>query len=453
MQDNNLRLSAKTSEDKENTFTPSSWLVKIEFINQLILASNVLISVISEHEGGKSTFAKILSSSVDEKVEVYRFNASALFAQEKFYLQLSKQINDYVEPQIDSIVQYCQDTKQHILIIIDDAQNLPEIFIEELLIALQKQNIMSFFHVCLVSNLALVPTLNKLSLIFKEMVHTIELGALNESETRAYVLEKLSASDKEKLSEEKLEQFFQLTEGSLVGINTQLNAFFNSQRSTSFVPPLNYRWAGLAAGVLAVLGGAYLFFATPHELPIEKKSQEVAIAQEINIQQIDLPLESSLVNYQLAAVKQTLEEISVKKLEQDKSENGAMDDSYVVMDKVVVIPKIKPNEVASKPVVSKPIPNRAATVIKTVKQDAIDKTKFTIQLLASKNQSVLQQFSQAYHLKNTHILKSKAQGTVWYVLTSGVFANKVAAKAAINQLPHPVVALKPWVRSLGELKG
>lgn len=60
-------------------------------------------------------------------------------------------------------------------------------------------------------------------------IHTIELGALNESEARTYVLQRAMASHliSKPLSDAQITQFYQLTKGNLAKINNDLEAFVN----------------------------------------------------------------------------------------------------------------------------------------------------------------------------------------------------------------------------------
>jgi hypothetical protein len=48
---------------------PGSWLEKVDLINHLILFSNVLITVLSEKEGGKSSFGTLLQANLDPQIK------------------------------------------------------------------------------------------------------------------------------------------------------------------------------------------------------------------------------------------------------------------------------------------------------------------------------------------------------------------------------------------------
>ena len=94
-----------------------------------------------------------------------------------------------------SIVAQINERKAHVLLIIDDAQHMPEDFISDVIIAIKNQEDFGFFHLCLVSDYSVVATLNNLSADqFNNLVHTIELGSLSESETRTYVLQRAMAA-------------------------------------------------------------------------------------------------------------------------------------------------------------------------------------------------------------------------------------------------------------------
>ncbi|KTC65775.1 DamX-related protein [Legionella adelaidensis] len=453
MHDGSFTLSARANEE-DAIFKPTSWLVKIEFIKQLIMASNVLISIVSEHGGGKSTFARVLANSLENQVEVIPFNATPLFTKESLLTYVAHQIDEELQPNLTAIISYCQENYKNTLIVIDDAHNLSEEFLIEILATLQKQEGKSYFHICLVSNYSLVPLLNRLSETYTEIIHTIELGPLNENETKTYILERLSTLGINEIPDEDIQQFYQLTEGNIVGINTQMASYFKTNKETSFSKNKKnayIKWASLTAGIVLAAGLSFFLLSedSNQNLEVKPSIQLAKNPEELQVQQIDLPLESDIANYQLAAVRQAIEIASLKRIEvAPNEEDPQLDDSMVVMDKVVVIPKVKPPKEVS--VAQKP----ASKIINKmpVKQAALDNSKFTIQILASHKSEDLAKFAKMHGLKNTKVLNAKRQGKNWYVLTLGAYASKEQAKQALKALPTSIAQLNPWVRALAELK-
>lgn len=174
-------------------FKPGSWLAKIDFINHLIIFNNVLITVLSEKEGGKTSFGTLLQSNLDPQIKSVPMTVKPPCNRENVIKEIATQLhlNQDENTDITSIVAQVNERKAHVLLLIDDAQHLPEYLIKEAMLAIKNQENFSFFHLCLLSDYSVVATLNQLTAsFFDNLVHTIELGSLNESETRTYVLQR-----------------------------------------------------------------------------------------------------------------------------------------------------------------------------------------------------------------------------------------------------------------------
>ena len=142
-------------------------------------------------------------------------------------------------------------------------------------------------------------------------------------------------------------------------------------------------------------------------------------------------------------------------------DDGTSTNDLVVMDKVVVVPKIvhhhaneAPAPVAQAAKVTPTAPKVSKAISKAVIiKPVLEQSRFTIQLLASHNMAELKRFAEAHHFNGkTTIRTTLRQGTVWYVLTLGEYSKREYAKDAANHLTQGNAQLKPWVRSLADLK-
>lgn len=157
------------------------------------------------------------------------------------------------------------------------------------------------------------------------------------------------------------------------------------------------------------------------------------------------------------------------------------DDSLVVRDRVVVIPKTlhptvtpeisDPAALLSHPAVvpttaqthsamilkalpvTKAAPKIAAATkpVTKIKQAEMVTKQFTIQLLASRKRDEVMRFINHNKIE-AKIRLTKRDGLDWYVLTIGEFNQREQAQAAIKNLPTELAQLKPWIRPVEQLK-
>lgn len=444
-------------------FKPRTWLSHIDFINHLVIGNNILISILAETQGGKTTFANLLRNQLDVQIKPYLLTINQLFNKRVFIKQFADQLYSSEElSELSSIIEFVNRSKTFVLIIIDDAQYLPIEFIDEMLHESMTQGEDGYFHVCLISNDELLPALKRLSTTHNDRIHCIELGALNELETKPYLLGRMQHEKdiKNRLSDEKIKHFYELTEGSLVGINTQYSDFFKIQPKKSFFNRnvLN-RLSLVSTFVIAVISATYLWQPIPGTVVLDLPKQTISGKRIIN-QEDSLVQLSEIPAYSIRAVRQALESTQLRRAElvADNLEDS-LNSTLVVMDKVVVIPKIitRNKQKKSKTLVhaelapiQKSFIHPAVTMQKQARSFAAD---FTIQLMASRSKKSIEQFAKKNHIKNdAKIFRTQKNGISWYVLTVGQYEKRLGALNAVNKLPKEVVKIKPWVRSLSELK-
>ena len=131
----------------------------------------------------------------------------------------------------------------------------------------------------------------------------------------------------------------------------------------------------------------------------------------------------------------------------------------MVLDKVVVAPKVLPRQAQKKRVlVKKPALTANKLAPKSVAKTAAVKSPrglsgYTIQLLASQNLGKLKRFAELHHLNGkTQVHRALRNGSTWYILTLGDYADHKDAKNAVSHLPKEVAQFKPWIRTVSDLK-
>lgn len=452
----NSFINMSMADDVDAIFEPASWLIKIDFINQFILNNNVLISVLGEVGCGKTTFAHMLQDKLDPNIQSALVSATPLFDPSFFLSQLCSKLDIESKLSIADIATEMGERKSRSLVIIDNAEQLPEAFIKELLNVLRQQEGNEFFHVCLLSDFSLVKVTSRLAReLYQDMIHSIELRPFDEDETKEYVSVCMAANDEFQvdLTDEWIHEFYQLTKGNLTSMNTHMMSFFSKKPvRASFLQKNLVSYGAISALALAAVGIGYYFVSDSSET----QSFNTLAKTNIDSIQIELPLPSDIPNYQIASIRQPMEMVSLQKAEllikNDDASDGSLDDS-LVMDKVSPIPKVMVRPTLKKnsqKVAVKTKPTARVAKIKPVSTQRVG--HYTLQLMASREKSVLTRLARKYpasaHIK---VRSFTNHGAHWYVLTQGDYTQKPAALHALATLPKSLTQFKPWVRSTDNL--
>lgn len=76
---------------------------------------------------------------------------------------------------------------------------------------------------------------------------------------------------------------------------------------------------------------------------------------------------------------------------------------------------------------------------------------FTVQVIASNDENYVYSFAKKQRLSTQYVIPTMRNGKTWYVLLLDVYADKAAAKAALDDaatsLPN-----KPWMRTVGSVQ-
>ncbi|KTD42018.1 SPOR domain-containing protein [Legionella parisiensis] len=466
-------------------FKPGSWLAKIDFINHLILFNNVLITILSEKEGGKTSFGTLLQSNLDQQIKSVSMTVKAPCNRESIIQEIARQLhlNHDENTDISFLVAQINERKAHVLLLIDDAQHLPESLIKEAMLAIKNQENFSFFHLCLISDYSIVATLNNLvASFFDNLVHSIELGSLNENETRTYVLQRAMAAHliSKPLTDAQFKQFYQLTKGKLATINSNLESFiFKCATQKKKEPRKLIKKIGVAASLAVIAGLMSFYFARNTELSffyhlvtasevLDKSTVPGVVKQQVQPE----VLVSQIPSWEDSSTRQLVYASLPKKQILDDLNDEMSSDTVAIIDKVVVIPKLQMKNLAEQePRIPESefkrespesdLTRESKTVeIPTAKQSEKEQSSsnaskplYTIQVAASHNKNDIERFQQNNHLltqnaKIRHFANSKG---VWYILTVGEFESRAEAQRNVTKLPPALVKLHPWVRPVSNL--
>ncbi len=466
-------------------FEPVSWLIKIDFINQFILNNNVLISVLGEPGSGKSTFAHLLQDKIDSSIQSVMITISSLMEMEPMLNMLCSKLNIQEAKSFADVVKKINTRQTRVLFLIDNAEQLSESILVELLEALKTQEANGYFHICLLSNFSLVKMTSRLARdTYKDMIHSIELQPLNENETKTYVMSRmaLNATNTLSLSDEWLRQFYQLTEGNIDRINQEMLVFFANTAESH--EPISRRILTYAyIPLCSIVAVSVIYFLFSQSTPDAPQVENLANTTMASVQ-LDLPLTSEIPNYQIAAIHQPMEIVSLQKAEYVLNNQQEIvsevvsddddDESMVLLDKVIPVPQLKslpkqdsldnkntqlaptpkvvrPAQEAVAKVVQSPIQLKKAALHSTSKSKA-DDGHYTLQLIASRDKRELNRLAKRYSASGLKVRVFVNKDITWYVLTQGDYMDKKMAKNALHSLPKEISHFKAWVRSTQNLK-
>ncbi|CEG56450.1 SPOR domain-containing protein [Legionella fallonii] len=483
MKEGKIQLDVSAANQPRTLFKPSSWLTKIDFINHLILFNNVLITILSEKSGGKTSFSTLLQNNLDPQIKSVSMTIQPPCDRETIINNIATQlhlIND-AQTNFASIVAQVNERKAHVLLLIDDAQNLPESLIKEAMLAIKNQDSFGFFHLCLVSDYSVVATLNSLAAEqFNNLIHTIEVGPLNESETRTYILQRAMAAHliNKPLTDSQLKQFYQQTKGHLAKINNNLESFiFKCSTQKKQNKTLILKRVSLAVIAAFMMGGTYFYYDridNNHSISdLLQASASFQHSELVKQEPIKHPvqLDSYIASWQDSSTRQLVHYALPKKqiLEGLDDSEGNIN-TVALVDKVVVIPTIKiktpeeqpialeTQEVLESTLVSIKMPEPEQEVKKPVVSLAQKPTgnlaagRYTIQIVASHRISDIHLFRKNHNLadktKIRHFTNAKGK---WYILTIGDYESRNKAQLTAKELPAHLAKLKPWIRPVSGL--
>ncbi|MBA2648130.1 MAG: SPOR domain-containing protein [Legionella sp.] len=461
---NDMDMHADADARIKTLFKPGSWFAKIDFINHLVLFKNVIISVLSEKEGGKTSFSALLQNNLDPQIKFYTYTAQPELKGQEILSEMAHNLNldTLAAHDIISLVAHINEDKAHMLLVIDDAQFLPHDFLKEMIEAIKKQDDFGFFHLCLISDHSIVSTLNAFSdTPLNDLIHTIELSSLNENETRTYVLHRLMANNafKKVPTDAQFREFYQLTKGNMSKINNELSTFVSGCCNKKQNKKIYFvQCASLLICAALVIKASFWHLSmgyTPKSqsilemtsiLPTIPDSTQIStlalsegntgtISKLAPIPMVREQLVSQIPSWQQGSLQievvQFEDPINLLEMNLDEDE---ITTNVALIDKVIVIPKLK---------------NLSESNAKNTPQTS----QFTIQLLASHDKKDIESLKKSNPLlKGAKIKTFTNENGLWYVLVYGEYKNKNEAKSHIKSLHTLIAQLTPWVRSMSGLE-
>jgi hypothetical protein len=351
------------------------------------------------------------------------------------------------------------------LLIIDNAQHLPDSLIKEAILAIKSQEDLSFFHLCFVSEHSIVSHLNNLATwFFDNLVHPIELGPLNENETRTYVLQRAMAAHliSKPLTDSQYKQFYQLTRGNVAKINSDLEEFVvNCARHKKKDPMNRIKKASIAASIVLIAGYVGFYFSQLYDISSFLYLKKVPVQTENGLVTLmkskaqPKQLISYIASWQDSSTRQLVYASMPTKQNLEELDDEIPTNTVAIVDKVVVIPKVQLKNIAKEElqktkvhVVPKAKLVASAKKIHKKETKSLKASLYTIQIAASHNKIDLERFKHKNKLlANSGKLRhfTNANG-VWYVLTVGEYESKSKARSSLSKLPAPLGKLNPWVR-------
>jgi len=452
-------------------FKPASWQSRIEFIHHLVQHNNVLMVILAEDKGGKSSFLSLLQDSFAKDVEIGRIIA----AENKTSTDLTLEITNLLQLEkckdIEDMATQVNASKQYKILLIDDAHKLDETWLKETLSVLQNQANECYFHVCFAADHTIVPKLNHLmEKEYQDLIHTMDLGGLNEEETKTYVLQwaKNQKIDEQNLPNSALVQrIFKATAGDMAKINANIQSYI--QNSMTIVKRPFLKPVIIAAGMLLSVSALTYAYLTQNTVSDFLK-KHAGVNQVLAIYS-NKPLKPDTKTYavnksRIANFKEEAVQTEVSK----KTFIAAIDRSaFVLKIKDKEDPNYLPKLDVKKPKFTTennevkgsisfvasiqhdhlhPLEHIASndSQVKTKTVNAA-KQHYTIQLAASIKKEGIKEFAKQHHLLHkAKIYRIHNEKGYWFILTMGDYDNLQKAKRDIQNLPKELTKYKPWVR-------
>lgn len=468
--------------DPKMFFKPASWLAKIDFINHLILLNNVLITVLGEKGGGKTSFCTLLQSNLDKQIQCIHINLKPSSNKETIIKELATQLhlNHDENSDIPAIVAQINNSRTHVLFLIDDAHYLPESLINDAILAIKNQGNFGFFHLCLISDYSIVETLNDLVTgVYDNLVHSVELGLLDKNETRTYALQRAMVTRliNKPLTDSQFKQFYQLTKGNMAEINRNLEKFVQNcflQKKKQSMAVLKKAGVVSSIGFIIAFSGIYIrqlnldFFSNLKTSP-ERLTQVAPIVNPIEVVQPEKVLVSEIASWQDAPTRELISSALPEKQLAEKLEAQTSSNPMVLTDQTPDTPKgdlkklvaeglqISKEEIVqeSKSIkISHPVSNKTVKATSTPLKLKKDSNLYTVQFAASHRKEDILRFQKSNSLltHNAKLRNFTNEKGHWYVLILGEFNSRAQAQQSIKKLPTSLAKLNPWIRPIASLK-
>lgn len=455
-QDINARLSPAAP------FSPASLSAsqykQLELLQHLSLYSELVILFSGEKGMGKTFIAKALIASREDPDQSLMIEADFLLSYLDILQQVAQHIDlaelDNVETLELQIVQRCQqlqeDEQGSFLLLVDNADQLTnEVLLNLNQLALMMPNAL---HVMFLG----MPSLEELLLNLPEPhapLHTMQTEYLTESESEVILLEQFPQQD---WSGEQVDYMLAQAKGNpgkLMYIAQQLaegavSIDKEEQERRSKFPVTHIAAMLLVASVLVV---SFLYKNSQVDLVNATEVTQVEDALTTSAPSLELDVEAQVSIDNIGAVESnTEEEIDFNFVEPvgvAADANIASENTDSSVDSPVAKLSSVEGEVLAK--------SDAATVNVNYTADeqrllSAKSSVFVTQLFASYAEKSAKIFIQGNKsiISSLMYYRAEYKGKPWYVVVSGPYESRAAAKAEVAKLPAKLRNQKPWVRPI-----
>lgn len=501
----------------QTRFIFNSWLDQYQLVHHLILYSNILMVLQGKKGSGKTAYIDGLLEKLPNEFICQTLKPDELSSVDYVSLQLRQlfslsTIHADSKPTNIELVAQIVERKKHCLLIIDDAENLSNEVVGELLTCLQSQQEEVYFHCLMVGEPSLA---NKFDLppflgCKESFTHIFDIPDLSVAETKAYLKYKFSSLgivNISKLSDEQVASMLikanrnlaKLTELAKEELTLAAEKVTDTKRiSLPFNLPL--KKASIFGGVIFAALFITLVWRSPAKQTMQTKSlslpkqmkqvsanvnthstptadlkfkQRAAIAETVNLTDKKMPTKSKagyvplsmIPKYDLLSEKQKKQATSTKEPPLERQISALKADrqrraqpAVAVIDSVLATPK--PQQAVEKitasraSIASKPqkIVSNSKPTLKLKGQQRRGKG-YGIQLIASNELAAVKRYASEYGIEQqARYYQTHVKGKKWYVLVVGDHTTKAQAQKAVTKLPKSLQVKRPWIRTIKGLK-
>lgn len=452
--------------------------------------SHLLAALQGELEGLADCCAIAASVLMDgrairsELAELYRLPPDSADDNESLVAELSRQTPADTEP-------------LPVALLIDDAQELAVQVLAELqqLVELARGRV----RLLLAGEPTLVTAWQQLPVATAEL---LELQPLDLQESADYLQTRLQAAGWRgalPLTSEQMLKLYRASGGCIGKLNELAPAALaaggdgDTMTPSAGSRPLPWRWIGVAAAVLLVIGVALLWFvdtpSTPSQSMVVEAGGRTAVALPLPVAPPDttvsepppasiepeqsrrVAVPAPLPNAPVAAPQAAVKPIPVPApmpARQPASPAPATKPvpAVVLAPKSVAVARVAstPAKVVEKPKVAapvavakpqSPVPSGSAVAYRFDEQklQGVAPERYVLQLMAVESRAQVDAFLKAHAVTAPTLLYEALRGGKrLLVLVAGPYADRAAAQAALAKLPPPLLAAKPWPRTVASVQ-
>lgn len=425
---------------------------QLELLQHLSLYSELLILFSGEKGMGKTFIAQALIASREEPDQSLIVDADFSLN----YLDILHQLAQHIDlPELDDVdaleqqivhysAQLHKEDQGSFLLIIDQADQLTnDVLLHLNQLALMQPNAL---HVMLLAT----PILEEVLVDLPEPhapLHVMQVEALTDDESEIILLEQFPEKE---WTAEQVDYMLQQSKGSpgkLMYIGQRLFEGLDSNKGEQVSFPVTH-----IAAMLLVAAVLLVSFLYKNNEPTSANVEEVKSVTPILAEEESNP---SVVEAESSSVKVENEDIDFNFIEPVEVA-AANDGDAPSRDARTTIPSpVTKPLAATAPTVSetiKPDENKTEVVFSKAEQLLIDtkSSAFVVQLFGSYSEKSAQTFIQENKAKAKQLLSYQTvhQGKPWFVVISGPFESREAAKRSVEKLPATLRKQQPWVRSI-----